>query len=278
MPRRHSRLIMVATITMLIGATLLTAPAAAAGRLDRERGPVTFARRSIELGGDVAMRLPGERAAPRAGGRGALYRAEGYTLRASTDEGWTTTLIDIPGPEAPTRYAFTFDLPRGWALEAQQDGSVAIVDRAGERAGTIAPPWARDAEGEHVPTRYAIRGRRRLVQTVSHEGAAYPVVADPSVTLGRNVYFWVRGYEIGWWGSASAGFLSTYLCAVYGSLHPVLCAVGAAGASWLIRAFHDVFSGDRCRYVIAVRYWGWPNYMERLRRHGCTYRKSEIPG
>ncbi len=154
---------------------------------------------------------------------------------------------------------------------------MAIADQEGTRVGVVAPPWAVDSAGQEIPTSFAVKGRR-LTQTVDHRDAVHPVVADPSVTLGRNVYLWLRGSEIGWWGSASAAFLSTYLCAAYGSLHPVLCAVGAAGAWWLITAFDRVFSGDRCRYVVAVRYWGWPNYMERLGRCGCTCRKSEIPG
>jgi hypothetical protein len=44
--------------------------------------------------------------------------------------------------------------------------------------GGIEAPWARDADGRAVPTEYRIEGDS-LVQTVRHQGAAYPVVADP---------------------------------------------------------------------------------------------------
>ena len=242
---------------------------------------IAFRQRSVSVtdddGNEVVTRLPADRVA-RIRGRSARYEGAGFDLTSEAADGWATTLIEVPGEDSPTRYRFRLDLPRRWALESQDDGSVAILDQMGKRAGTIAPPWATDADGNDVQTTFTVKGRRRLVQTVAHRGAVYPVTADPSVTHGRNVYLWFRGYEIRWWGSSSAAFLSAYMCAVYGSLHPVLCAIGAVGALWLISAFRTVFSGDRCRYVVAMRYGGWPNYMERLKRYGCTYRKSEIPG
>ncbi len=248
-----------------------TTPDAAAG-VSFEHDAVTLTDNEGER---VAVELPGHRVARRR--TGADYRGAGFTLRSRRDAAWATTIIEIPGADAPRALSFGLRLPDRWTAELLADGSVAIGDGAGERRGTIAPPWAHDAEGNAIPTSFSLTGTT-LVQTIDHHGAVYPVTADPSITLGRNVYLWVRGYEIGWWGSSSAAFLSAYMCAAYGSLHPVMCAVGATGALWLIAAFDDVFSTDRCRYVIAVRYWGWPNYMERLSRDGCTYRKSDIPG
>ena len=281
MPRRRRLLVPALALALFVA----TAPPAVADQSPREVDPppgivADFGRSSIHLGDAAGRRLildvPGNRTD--GDGAGVRYRGEGFALRSHANGAWVTTLIDIAAPEAPTAYEFRLRLPPGWSLSLQDDGSIAILGAGDEREGTVAPPWAHDGAGADVPTHFSIEDGATLVQTVEHHGAEYPVTADPSVTLGRNVYLWARGHEIGWWGTSSAAFLSSYLCAAYGALHPVLCAVSAVGALWLIKAFDDVFSRDLCRYVIALRYWGWPNYMERLDRYGCTYRKSEIPG
>ena len=46
-----------------------------------------------------------------------------------------------------------------------------------EVAGVLAP-WAIDADAQAVPTRFTLDGTT-LVQTVDHDDAVYPVVADP---------------------------------------------------------------------------------------------------
>ncbi len=58
------------------------------------------------------------------------------------------------------------------------DGSVRFFDTGGDEVAGILAPWAIDAEANVVPTRYTLDGTT-LVQTVDHQGAIYPVVADP---------------------------------------------------------------------------------------------------
>ena len=262
---RHALVAPLALATLVAGS-----PAPAPTPTAEEPVAVTIADTHLALrtdsGDEVHMSFPRRRPSK-----------ESFVLRSSPIADGAATIIEIPHLDSPSRYRFVFELPRKWRLRAETDGSVTILDKKGQRSGTIAPPWATDSAGHDVSTHYEVKGRA-LIQHVDHAEAVHPVVADPSVTLGRNIYLWARGYEIGWWGSSSAAFLSTYMCAAWGSIHPVLCAVSAVGALWLITAFNAVFAGDRCRYVIALRYWGWPNYMERLKKHGCSYRKSEIPG
>lgn len=92
--------------------------------------------------------------------------------------GGVRTLISVLDADAPEQFAFPVDLPDGVALEAQADGSISAVDQTGAMHGTFAPPWAVDANGKPVPTRYEVAGNT-LVQQVSHAGAAYPIIADP---------------------------------------------------------------------------------------------------
>jgi len=87
-------------------------------------------------------------------------------------------LITIGGPEADTRYEFPVDLPEGGRLLETSDGTVTAVDGAGSELGVFAPAWAVDADGKSVPTRYEISDDT-LIQIVEHQGAAYPVTADP---------------------------------------------------------------------------------------------------
>ncbi|CAN5594398.1 hypothetical protein BH20ACT2_BH20ACT2_03090 [soil metagenome] len=91
----------------------------------------------------------------------------------------------IDEASAPTTYRFPFALPAGAELRLSPDGdgSVSIVERAtGIEIAEVQPPWAEDADGRTVPTRFSIEGNT-LVQEVDHEGATYPVVADPDVVL-----------------------------------------------------------------------------------------------
>ncbi len=88
------------------------------------------------------------------------------------------TLITIESAAAPIRHAFPVDLPAGVRLRLLPDGSVAALDGAGRVVGGFAAPWAVDAAGAGVSTRFEIVGDT-LVQVVDHRGATYPVVADP---------------------------------------------------------------------------------------------------
>jgi hypothetical protein len=99
------------------------------------------------------------------------------------------TLIDISGSASPTQFTFSMPLPPGTHYQVNPDGSADIVTARGMVIGTLAKPWARDANLNSVPTHYTLKGNT-IVQTVSHQGAVYPVVADPSVTW----HWW--GYQI----------------------------------------------------------------------------------
>ncbi|MFI8930641.1 hypothetical protein ACIG3E_23555 [Streptomyces sp. NPDC053474] len=108
----------------------------------------------------------------------------------------------INGPQAPTRTQYKLSLPAGAHLEeatasysadqpmpegdAPMTGYV-IVSADDTVLGGIEAPWATDANGKHVPTRYELDGDN-LIQIVDHAGAAYPVVADPKVSFGWWVY------------------------------------------------------------------------------------------
>jgi hypothetical protein len=90
---------------------------------------------------------------------------------------------------AASEYVYDFD---GLTPVLKADGSVDLV-LPGEGStvvvGTVAVPWAIDAAGATVSTRYRVEGSR-VVQQVDHtaEDYVYPVVADPWITLGWRFY------------------------------------------------------------------------------------------
>lgn len=89
-------------------------------------------------------------------------------------------ILTMGSEDSPTRYEFDLgDSSELVELSLAPNGGVQVSDTSDGDLGFIDPPWAMDADGNTVPTRYEIEGNR-LVQIVEHHGAAYPVVADPS--------------------------------------------------------------------------------------------------
>ncbi|MCA4133026.1 hypothetical protein [Arthrobacter sp. M4] len=130
------------------------------------------------------------------------------------DDGSLQIVTTISSSAAPTAYTYDLSLEPGSILKALEEGAVAIFGADGGFRGGFATPWAKDADGVEVATRYVIEGNR-LVQIVEHrdEGIRYPVTADP--WLGQNLYrsAWVtfvpRGYKVNAqptaWGAAFSG-------------------------------------------------------------------------
>jgi hypothetical protein len=103
----------------------------------------------------------------------------------------TTVLNDA---SAPTRYDYPLTLPAGRSVKLTADGGAMITDRSGQQVGRIATPWAKDANGAPVATRYEVHGNTltQIIQTTVH--TAFPVVADPTYWWGGKV--WLKQSEV----------------------------------------------------------------------------------
>ncbi len=88
-----------------------------------------------------------------------------------------TTIADAG---APTQYPYGVDVPAGGKVQVNEDGSAAVLDAEGGLVLGVSAPWAKDAAGVAVPTRFTTDGQT-LTQVVDHTSGAftYPVVADP---------------------------------------------------------------------------------------------------
>ncbi|CAH0184357.1 hypothetical protein SRABI44_02482 [Microbacterium foliorum] len=95
---------------------------------------------------------------------------------AVKDDGSVQIITVLKEASAPSRYDYGFSA--GLKLQLAEDGFVLITDEADQYVGAVTPPWAVDATGAVVPTRFEVSGST-LTQIVEHAGFIYPVVADP---------------------------------------------------------------------------------------------------
>lgn len=131
---------------------------------------------------------------------GTMAALRGVELKPATKvETFTSTDAMYFVLEDGDPSAIVIETPRALP-RVNPDGSVTLV-RGAETAG-IAAPWAKDAAGHTVPTRFEVQGDR-LVQVVEVTPEThFPVVADPKLTYGWGVYLNMTGYEIKSIGSA----------------------------------------------------------------------------
>ena len=88
----------------------------------------------------------------------------------------------IENASAPKRYDYPIGVPDGASLTQDANGTVAIVEAGGSPLRVFGEAWAKDANGDAVPTHYEVRGNT-LTQVVDFtEHTAFPVVADPTTT------------------------------------------------------------------------------------------------
>lgn len=122
------------------------------------------------------------------------------TVTSVKDDGGLQMATILHDSKSPERFEYLLDVPSEATIR-ETHGGVLIEDKEGELIGGFTPPWAKDANGNDVPTRYLVEGNT-LVQIVDHQSAenlAYPVVADPVYRKGivKNVVHerWKNG---GW--------------------------------------------------------------------------------
>ncbi|KAK3387399.1 hypothetical protein B0H63DRAFT_469953 [Podospora didyma] len=86
--------------------------------------------------------------------------------------------------ESSVRFSSLFNA--GLHLNMASNGGITVVDGKDIVRHRIAAPWATDATGRRLPTRYSISGddKTDIIQHVDTTDAVFPVVADPHVSLG----------------------------------------------------------------------------------------------
>lgn len=148
------------------------------GSLDVAGGEV-----SLDLGVDEAVSVQ----LPTAGRLDAATQVrgeagEGFGVAVVPTAEGVQLVVAIDGASSPESFAFGLDLPDGYAPEVTSDGAVALRDADGAEVGYVEQPWAFDAAGAPVETRFVVEGDT-LTQVVEHAEAdvVYPITADPKI-------------------------------------------------------------------------------------------------
>ena len=113
------------------------------------------------------------------------------------DDATVQILSVIDGPDAPHTFSYVLDAAGGVTLEPQPDGGAVVLGSDGTELASIAAPWALDAAGATVPTRYTIEGGTLTQVVEPAAGTSYPIVADPAVTQTRYQYKYINVSKTG---------------------------------------------------------------------------------
>lgn len=138
----------------------------------------------VLLGADVAVSLPvGQDARAgllATGDKAVVTEDDGAFVALEKDDGSVQVVFSIVDAASATHYPFEVQAPDGAQWVTMDDGAVLLLDEEGSIVVGAAAPWAVDATGAAVATRFELTDGV-LTQVVDHraQGVTYPVVADP---------------------------------------------------------------------------------------------------
>lgn len=142
-------------------------------------------------------------------GAAALTTAENTVVSQQVDN-HTVRQSAVLDADSSERQEYVLTSDREISLELTESGAIDIVHPSESGrfvTGQIEAPWAIDAEGKSLPTRYDIEGSK-VTQVVDTDNAAFPVVADPKITYGAGVYLNLTGTEMNAVSAAAGSILA----------------------------------------------------------------------
>jgi hypothetical protein len=228
-PRSGRKLRIVVTTLMAVGLTVV----AQAGGLAQagatvERSLVTVGQPGV----GISWRAP------------AASEGEVSVFNNSGEREASTVLV-LDNGRAPSSFHFDVNLLAGMSLALEPDGSITVSKENGP-VGSFRPPWARDATGRALATRYRVIGRS-IEQKIDTSGAVYPVTADPKYTTGYvtgTVYFKKSETKV----IASSLTYATVLCGAAAALvgGPTFAAGCAVAALQMNAQARTAVSRNQC--------------------------------
>ncbi|KQZ22328.1 hypothetical protein [Microbacterium sp. Root553] len=250
-----------AAVAVIVGQLLMAVPANAAPSTESSSdSPFESAQEALGLSSDDAAKMTTGVSATATESEAVVALGD-FEVKVTAPEGNDSATTILPDgvrvmsllDEGESSASFTVDLPKGATLTPNGGGFDVVVDAGGTRIslGQIEAPWAVDANGTKLSTSYTLAGDT-LTQSVNTEGAAYPIVADPAVTVGvgadgPGVYWNMTGAQAKAISAASASAVALALaggCAgaskvpKIGGMLSALC--GFVGAPTLSSVFGDI--------------------------------------
>lgn len=182
-----------ATVNVSAGTRQVAVSTDAAGQIRFDAG----------VGAPLKISLPkSKEAKAKRGVSGVTFQGGDYSTVVSTKSDASVAVATVlENRQAPTRFEYAVEMPTGASLSTDEYGGAYVLGADGQSVlATVAPAWAKDANGRPVNSHYEVAGST-LVQVVAHkaQGVAYPVVADP---------WWGMQYAI---SAASANRLAALL-------------------------------------------------------------------
>lgn len=155
----------------------------------------------IKLSDEAALASTGVRR----GSAEVIYDSD-YNLQlevAAVESQGTRFITVINDSSAPTVFTYPLEIPDRIRVDPNEDTGSAVLIATNEAGtddvvGYIERPWAYDANGNPVSVSQVITGTS-IVLTIQHQGATYPVYADPayysiSCKYSYSKYTSARGY------------------------------------------------------------------------------------
>ena len=134
----------------------------------------------------------------------AIYEEHNSAVLAFEDGGYALLEV-IENANSAGALQYHIDLGDGQSISSDGVGGYQVVNEDGENVVALGAPWAVDAAGTDVPTRYQLDENGNLTLEVDHLGGTnyvYPIVADPCWR------FWSRGCKKKVAEAAAWGFFS----------------------------------------------------------------------
>jgi hypothetical protein len=160
----------------------------------------------------------------------------------------------LGSPNAGHEIAYDVDLPEGAKLVERPDGSVDIsvmADGIEIVMATVEAPWAVGADGRRVSSAYRVDGAT-LTQVIEvSDDSAYPLTADPSISLGWYIYLRYSKSEIQRYWSGT-GLIN------YGIVGLTCTAVGKYAGSYV---------GSACGTLLGAFITNWNSTFAAAKRY-----------
>lgn len=172
----------------------------------------------------------------------------------ANDDGQLRVITTVPNADSPTEFSYKIDSD----FTVSEDGNGGLLayrftDQSTEEGHevvdmvAIQPPWATDAAGNEVATRYEVDGNTITQIVEVTEGTQFPVSADPT-------WEWYDAAYGAGWNKAETRSLHQHrttsaLCRVLPGALRSVCSVGAI--SWKLNTQYAVDRGGCVFYAIA---------------------------